>query len=308
VYNPATSACEAPASVTASTLVCPAGSSFNPSFGKCETANLSPCLGGYTYNALINKCEIPATFTPASSCPTGYTFDAGTNKCVGAASSACTQGGNWGSYEQACCSNDPLPGFGWDDETGQYTGPWACPPAYSVNNYSGSCSGPMVTASCPAGSTINSYTSKCETAATAPCAAGQTYNSYNTKCDFAPPVSAVAPICPTGYILNVDTNVCAGVRSSACPYGGSWGNYEQACTSNDPNPGYEWDDEVGFYVGPWSCPTGFGLITGSSSCSGAACQAGYAFNAATSSCQPSGCPAGTVKNNDLCIAEAVCLP
>jgi hypothetical protein len=308
VYNPATSACEAPAPVTASTLICPEGSSFNPSFGKCETANLSPCPSGYTYNASGNKCEIPATFTPASSCPDGYTFNSVTNKCVGAASSACIYGGSWGYYERTCTSGSSLPGFTWDDETGQYVGPWACPPAYSVNINNGSCSGAMVTATCPAGSTINASTSKCETAAAAACAAGQTYNTITTKCDFAPAVIAAAPTCPTGYILNVDTNVCAGVRNSACTLGGSYGYYEHACTSNEPLPGFGWDDETGMYVGPWSCPTGFALNTSLGSCSGTACQAGQAFNAATSSCQLSGCPAETVKSNDLCIATAVCLP
>jgi len=223
---------------------------------------------------------------------------------VGAASSACTQGGYWGYYEQSCTSTSPLPGFSWDDETGFYIGPWACPPAYSVNTGTGSCSGPMVTASCPAGSTINASTSKCEAAASAPCAAGQAYNAYTSKCDFAPPVSAVAPTCPPGYILNVDAHVCAGVMNSACPLGGSFGYYEQACTSGQQLPGFSWDDETGFFIGPWSCPAGFALDSGS--CSGATCQAGYAFNADTSSCQPSGCPAGTVKNGSLCVAAPVC--
>jgi hypothetical protein len=308
VYNPATSECEAPAPVAASTLTCPSGSSFNPSFGRCQTENLSPCPSGYAYNSYSNKCEVPATFTPAASCPEGYTFDSLTNKCVGAASSACTQGGSWGYYEQTCTSGGPLPGFNWDDETGLYVGPWACPPAYSVNTWNGSCSGAMVTASCPAGSTINAATNKCETTAAAACAAGQTYNPFTTTCDFAPPVSAAAPTCPPGYIFNVDTNVCAGVMNSACTLGGSYGYYEQACTSGDPLPGFGWDDETGQYCGPWSCQTGFVLDTRLGSCSGTACQAGYAFNAATSSCELSGCPAGTVKSNDLCIAAAVCLP
>ncbi|HWR73416.1 MAG TPA: hypothetical protein VN604_09610, partial [Nitrospirota bacterium] len=83
MYNTATSACEEPAPVTAGTLICPSGSSFNPSYGKCETANLSPCPGGYTYNVYSNKCEIPATFTPADTCPEGYTFDSASNKCIG---------------------------------------------------------------------------------------------------------------------------------------------------------------------------------------------------------------------------------
>lgn len=308
LYSTSSNQCEVSAPAATSSASCPANSSLNPQVGKCETANLSPCPGGYTYNVSSNKCEIPATFTPAASCPAGYTFDSSTNKCVGAYSSACTQGGSWGYYEQACCSGSSLPGFSWDDETGQYVGPWACPPAYAVNAYTGSCSGPMVTASCPAGSIINAYTSKCETAATAACAAGQTYNTYTTKCDFAPTVSAVASSCPPGYILNVDTNVCAGVMNSACTLGGSYGGYEHACCSNDPLPGFGWDDETLQYCGPWSCPAGFGLNTSLGSCSGTACQAGYAFNAATSSCQPSGCPAGAVKSNNLCIAAAVCLP
>jgi hypothetical protein len=307
-FNALSNKCEVSAPVATSSASCPVGSSFNPSFGKCETANLVPCQSGYTYNVLNNKCEIPATFIPAASCPTGYTFDAGANKCVGGPSSACTQGGTWGYYEHACCSGNSLPGFSWDDETGQYIGPWGCPPAYSVNNYTGSCSGPMVTANCPAGSTINAWSNKCEAAATAACAAGQTYNPYTTKCDFAPPVTAVAPTCPSGYILNVDTNVCVGIANSACTLGGSYGGYEHACCSADPLSGFGWDDETGQYTGPWSCPTGFALITGNGSCSGTACQAGYAFNAATSSCQPSGCPAGTVKSDNLCISAAVCLP
>jgi hypothetical protein len=311
LYSTSSNKCEVSAPPATSSLSCPVGSSFTPVFGKCETANLSPCPGGYTYNASTNKCEIPATFTPADSCPQGYTFDTVSNKCVGAANSACTQGGGWGGYEQACCSGDSLPGFTWDDETLQYTGPWACPPAYSLNGGNGSCSGPRVTASCPAGTTINAYTSKCEAAAAAACAVGQTYNTYNTKCDFAPPVTAVAPTCPPGYILNVDTNVCAGVMNSACPLGGGYGGYEHACCSGDPLPGFGWDDETLQYVGPWSCPTGFVLNTSTNnwgSCSGTACQAGYAFNAATSSCQPSGCPAGTVKSDNLCTAAAVCQP
>jgi len=290
-----------------SSASCPAGSRFNPAFGKCETANLSPCPSGYAYNASSNKCEVPATFTPATSCPAGYAFDSNSNKCVGGSNSACAQGGGyWGYYEQTCTSGSPLPGFNWDDETGFYIGPWACPPAYSVNTSTGSCSGPMVTASCPAGSTINAATSKCEAAAAAACAAGQTYNTYNAKCDFAPTVSAVAPTCPPGYILDVDTNVCAGGLNSACPLGGGYGYYEQACTSGQPLPGFNWDAETGFYIGPWSCPPGFALSTSGGSCSGTACPAGYAFNAATFSCQPSGCPAGTVMSGNLCIAAAVC--
>jgi hypothetical protein len=223
---------------------------------------------------------------------------------VGGANSACIYGGTWGYYEETCTSNDPLDGFTWDDETGFYLGPWACPPAYS--NYGGTCSGPRVTASCPAGSTINAATSKCEAEAGAACAAGQTYNTYTTKCDFDPPVSAVAPTCAPGYVLNVDTNACAGVRDSACIYGGSWGYYEETCTSNDPLDGFTWDDETGFYLGPWACPPGYSNHGGI--CSGTACQAGHAYDAATSSCQPSGCPAGTVKSDDLCIAAAVCQP
>jgi hypothetical protein len=304
IYDATTSACEPPPPVAASTLICPAGSSFNPSFGKCATANLSPCASGYTYNAYTNRCEIPATFTPAASCPDGYTFDS--LECVGPASSACAQGGSWGYYEQACTSGDPLPGFNWDDETGQYVGPWACPPAYSVNTYNGSCSGPMVTASCPTGSTINAATSECETVAAAACAAGQTYNMSTTKCDFAPPVSAVAPVCPPGYILDVDAKQCTGVMNSACPSGASYGYYEQACTSGQPLPGFTWDDETGQYVGPWYCPAGLALNRSLGNCSGASCPAGQAFDAATSSCLPSGCPAGTVKSDDVCAAAAVC--
>ncbi|WP_143827977.1 hypothetical protein [Anaeromyxobacter sp. Fw109-5] len=304
VYDSATLACEAPAPVAASTLTCPAGSSFDPFYGKCEAANLSPCASGHTYNGYSDKCEIPATFTPADSCPEGYLFNG--LDCVGAPSSSCTQGGTWGYYEQTCTSADPLPGFGWDNETGLYIGPWACPPAYSVNTWDGSCSGPMVTASCPAGTTINATTSKCEAAAAPACAAGQTYNNSTTQCDFAPQVSPVAPTCPPGYILDVGTHVCAGVLNSACPQGGSYGYYEEGCTSPDPLPGFGWDPETLQYVGPWSCPAGFGLQIGTGSCSGAACQAGSAFNAATSSCQLSGCPEGTVKSDSLCIAAAVC--
>jgi hypothetical protein len=304
VYDPATSACEPPPPVAATTLTCPAGSSFNPSYGKCETANLSPCPSGYTYNAYTNKCEIPATFTAAASCPDGYTFDS--LECVGPPSSACAQGGTWGYYEQACTSSGPLPGFNWDDETGQYVGPWACPPAYSVNGYDGSCSGPMVTASCPAGTTINAATSECETAAAAACAGGQTYNVSTTKCDFAPLVSAVAPTCPPAYVLDAGTNACVGAVNSACPWGGSYGYYEQACTSGGPLPGFNWDDETGQYVGPWACPAGFSLDVRLGNCSGTACPAGQAFDAAASSCEPSGCPAGTAKSDTLCIAAAVC--
>jgi hypothetical protein len=54
--------------------------------------------------------------------------------------SACSQGGSWGYYERTCTSGEMLPGFVWDDETGQYVGPWACPAAYGVNRYDGSCS------------------------------------------------------------------------------------------------------------------------------------------------------------------------
>ncbi len=302
-YSTSSSQCEA-SPVPASALICPAGSSFNSSLGKCQTANLSPCPGGYTYNAYSNKCEIPATFTPADSCPGGYSFDPVTNKCVGFPNSACIYGGGWGYYEQACCSMDPLDGFLWDVETGQYIGPWACPPAYA--NYGGTCSGPKVTANCPAGSTINAATSKCEAAAGAACAAGQTYNTYSAKCDFAPPVSAVGLACAPGYILNVDTNACAGVTNSACIYGGGWGYYEQACCSMDPLDGFLWDVETGQYIGPWACPPGYSNNGGI--CSGMACPAGHAYDATTSSCQPSGCPPGTAKSDNLCVAAAVCQP
>ncbi len=304
VYDPATSTCETPPPAVASTLICPSGSSFNPTFNKCEAANLNPCPTGFSYNLSSNKCEIAATFTPAASCPDGYTWDS--LECVGAPNSACSLGGTWGYYEQACTSGSELPGFGWDDETGQYVGPWICPPAYSPDRHTGACSGPMMTASCPSGGTINSYTSKCETAAGAVCAAGQTYNTLNTKCDFAPPVSPVAPICPPGYILGVDANRCVGVRNSACPFGGSYGWYERACTSGDPLPGFSWDDETGQYVGGWSCPAGFTVDRNTGSCSGAVCQAGYAYDAASSTCQLSGCPAGTVKSGSLCVAGPVC--
>jgi hypothetical protein len=307
VYNPVTSACETPASLPPSTLRCPPASAFNPIFGKCEAANLGPCATGHNYNAYRNRCEIAATFTPASSCPDGYTFDTAANKCVGPPSSACAQsGGTWGYYEQTCCSGGPLPGFTWDAETGQYVGPWACPPSYSVNPWNGSCSGPKVTASCPAGTTINAATSKCESAAGGACAQGQTYNSSNAKCDFAPPVSGVAPTCPPGYVLNPDTHVCAGAMNSACPPGASYGYYEEACTSGQQLPGFSWDAETGFFVGPWWCPVGFGLSVPTGSCSGAACQPGYAFDAATYRCVPSGCPAGAVKSDSLCIAPPVC--
>jgi len=285
-------------------LICPAGSSFNAVFGKCENANLSPCPGGYTYNANSNKCEIPATFTPAASCPDGYAFDSVNNKCVGAPDSACIYGGTWGYYEATCTSIGPLEGFTHDDETGYYLGPWACPPAYA--NYFGTCYGPMVTASCPAGSTINAATSKCEAVAGAVCAAGKTYNTFTSKCDFAPPVSAVGLACAPGYIFNVDTNACAGVRDSACIYGGTWGYYEETCTSIGPLQGFTHDDETGYYLGPWACPPAYANYLGT--CSGTPCQAGHAYDATTSSCQPSGCPPGTAKSDDLCIAVAVCQP
>jgi len=306
VYDATTSACATPAPVAASTLVCASGSSFNPFVGKCEAANLTPCASGYAYNASRNTCEIAATFTPASSCPDGYAFDSASNKCVGGPSSACIYGGSWGYYEQTCTSGSPLPGFNFDSETGSYIGPWACPPAYSVNTSTGSCSGPMVTASCPAGTVIDAATSKCDAAAGPVCAAGQTYNTSNAKCDFAALASVVAPTCPPGYVLNVDANVCAGSLNSACPMGGSYGYYEHACTSGSPLPGFNWDDETGMYIGPSSCPAGFALNVSSGSCSGSPCPTGYAFNAATSSCQPSGCPAGTVKSGNLCIAAPVC--
>jgi hypothetical protein len=307
VYNPVTSACETPTPLPPSTRRCPHGSGFNPHFGKCQAPNRGPCANGHGFNASSNRCEIAATFAAASSCPAGYTFDTVANTCVGAASSACAQsGGSWGYYEQTCTSGGPLPGFNLDAETGLYVGPWACPPAYSVNPWNGSCSGPMVTASCPPGDAINAHTSKCESAAATACDVGQTYNSNNAKCDFDPPVSSVAPTCPPGYILNADTQVCAGGMNSACPPGASYGYYEQACTSGSPLPGFNWDTETGLYVGPWFCPPGFTLDISSGNCSGAACPPGYAFDAGTYSCQLSGCPAGTVKSDDLCIAPPVC--
>ncbi|GEJ56558.1 hypothetical protein [Anaeromyxobacter diazotrophicus] len=307
VYDAATSACAAPAPAVATTLVCPTGSVFGVWNGKCEAANLGPCPSGYTYNSSTNKCEIAATLTPAASCPTGYAFDAASNRCAGGASSACLQfGGTWGNYEQTCTSGAALPGFSWDTETGQYVGPWYCPPAYALNTSNGSCAGPMVTASCPAGTTINAYTTKCEATASAACAAGQTYNPSNAKCDFPPVASAAAPTCPPGFILDVDGRFCAGALNSACPAGSGFGHYEQACTSGSALPGFTWDTETLQYVGPWSCPAGFALDAGPGSCSGAPCPSGAAFDAATSSCQLSGCPDGTVKSGSLCIAAAVC--
>ena len=298
-YSTSSNQCEVSAVATTSSATCPAGSSFNPLFGKCEAANLSPCPSGYTYNASTLECEIPATFAPAASCPDGYAFDSASARCVGPSNSACAQGGWWGYYEQTCCSGSPLPGFGWDDETGQYCGPWACPPGYSVNRWTGSCSGPMVTASCPAGSVINSYTSKCEAAAGAACAAGQTYNGYNAKCDFAPLVSADPSACPPGYILDVDTQVCAGAVNSACPAGSGYGHYEQACCSGDPLPGFGWDDETNQYCGGWSCPPGFALDPNLGSCSGAPCPAGQVYDTATSACKT---PAPATASTLLCAA------
>jgi hypothetical protein len=226
---------------------------------------------------------------------------------LGGPSSACTQvGGSWGYYEQTCTSGSPLPGFNWDSETGLYIGGWYCPPAYSLNKLDGSCSGPMVTASCPDGTTINAATSKCEGAAGPACAAGQTYNPANTKCDYAPVASVVAPKCPPGFILVVDTNFCAGFINSACPAGASFGYYEQTCTSGSPLPGFNWDTETGLYIGGWSCPPGLSLNHNDGSCSGAACQSGYAYDPAASSCQLSGCPAATVKSDNVCTAAPVC--
>ncbi len=304
VYDTGTGSCQTPAPVAASTLVCSAGSSFSPPWGRCETANLGPCPAGYAYDASTARCEIPATFTPADACPEGYVFDS--LECVGPASSACAYGGSWGYYEQTCTSGAALPGFAWDDETGQYVGPWACPAGYSVSRFNGSCHGPMATASCPDGTTLNTFTSKCQAPAAAACAAGQTYNPSTTLCDFPPLVSAVAPTCPAGYVLDVDRQACVGLMNSACTLGGSYGYYEHACTSGEPLPGFGWDDETGQYVGPWSCPTGFGLNTRYGNCSGASCPSGQAFDAATSACRPSGCPAGTVKSGSLCVAAAVC--
>jgi hypothetical protein len=287
----ANATCPPPATTT-SAVTCPAGSRFNP-YGKCEVPNLAPCPAGYTYVAGTNKCEIVATLVPAESCPAGYAYDAVTGVCGGAASSACALG-SWGYYEQTCVSGTELPGWFFDaEETGLWIGPWSCPPAYAVNRWNGACSGPKVTAVCPAGTTVgrtvSSTTVQCEAPAAAPCAAGQTYNPWTTKCEFAPPMSGAAPTCPPGYVLNVDTNVCAGAGNSACPPGSGWGWYEQACTSMEPLPGFGWDDETGQYCGGSSCPAGFALNRSWGSCSGAPCQAGYAWDAAASSCQPLVC-------------------
>jgi hypothetical protein len=230
---------------------------------------------------------------PAASCPAGYAFDAGKGLCVGARSSACALG-SWGYYERTCVSGEPLPGFSFDaEETGLWIGPWACPPAYAVNRYDGTCSGPRVTAVCPEGSTIgrtvSATTVECEAPATAACAAGQAYSGVTKKCEFAPPITAAAPACPPGYVLEIDTNRCRGALSSACPAGSGWGRYERACTSPDPLPGFGWDDETGQYCGGASCPAGFALDTTWGSCSGAACAPGSAWDAATSSCRPLVC-------------------
>jgi hypothetical protein len=309
VFNVATSACEAPVTATASTEICPSGSSFSASLAKCVADNLGPCPTGYAYDAATNKCEIAATFIPAPSCPTGYGYDAATNTCLGAPGSACVAGGSWwkDGYAEGCYSSTALPQFTWDDEIGVYWGPVVCPPAYTLNHSNGSCSGPMVIPSCPDGSAYGS-SGECEAPAGPVCASGYTYNPQTTKCQAAPTISAVASTCRPGYVLNVDTNVCVGYAAAACVAGGSWwkDGFAEGCYSTTALPEFTWDDETGVYWGPVACPTGYALDHNTGSCSAAACQSGYAYDPATSACVASGCPAGTVKNDDMCIAAAVC--
>ncbi|HEY6873884.1 MAG TPA: hypothetical protein VI298_14260 [Geobacteraceae bacterium] len=312
IYNVAASSCEAPVATTASTAICPSGSSFNPSLGKCETSNLSPCPTGYSYNSTTNKCEIAAPFIAASSCPAGYSYDGATNTCLGAAASACVAGGSWwkDGYAEGCYSTTALPQFSWDNEIGVYWGPVVCPPAYTLNHSDGSCSGAMVVPNCPDGSVYSTTSSKCEAPAAQACATGYTYNPQTTKCQFAPVISAVASTCVPGYVLNAGTNTCAGYAGAACVAGGSWwkDGYAEGCYSNTELPQFSWDDEIGVYWGPVVCPTGYALDHYTGSCFASACQSGYAYDPATSSCIASGCPTGTVKNNSLCIASPACLP
>ena len=268
IYNVATSSCEAPVTTTPSTAICPSGSSFNPSVGKCVTNNLTPCQTGYTYNANTNKCEIAATFVPASSCPTGIATTAQHAREVPA--SACVAGGSWwkDGYAEGCYSNTELPQCGWDDEIGVYWCPVVCPPAYTLNHNNGSCSGPMVVPSCPEGSVYGTASSKCEAPAGPVCPSGYTYNAQTTLCQAAPIISPVQSNCVPGYVLNFDSNMCVGYAGAACVAGGSWwkDGYAEGCFSNTELPQCGWDDEIGVWWCPVVCPTGYTLDHNTGSC------------------------------------------
>ncbi len=300
---------------------CPDGSVYGASSSKCEAPAAPACAPGYTYNAQTTKCQIaPVVSTAASICRPGYVLNVDTNTCVGYAASACVAGGSWwkDGFAEGCYSNTELPQFTWDDETGVYWGPVACPTGYALDHRNGSCSGspcqsgtiwnvatsacevPVTTtastAICLSGSSFNPSVGKCVTNNLSPCQTGYSYNVNIDKCEIAA-TFVPASGCPTGYTYDAATNTCQGAPASACVAGGSWwkDGYAEGCYSNTALPQFTWDNEIGVYWGPVVCPPAFTLNHSNGSCSGQmvvpSCPDNSVYGASSGKCEA---PAGPV--------------
>jgi hypothetical protein len=174
---------------------CPDGSVYGTTSSMCEAPAGPACASGYTYNAQTTMCQItPVVSADASTCRPGYVLNVDTNICVGYAAAACVAGGSWwkDGYAEGCYSNTALPQFTWDDETGVYWGPVACPTDYTLNHNNGSCSG----SACESGYAYDPAASGC-TASGCPTGAVK----ENSLC--------VAPlICLPGATYNPITDTC----------------------------------------------------------------------------------------------------